>query len=155
MSSGDVLIDRLGGSVNSYKILIKTYCNHIRDNEDLEPFFGDYDEDRLYNLQEIFLKAAFTPDAGPGGKLHRRVKAHHRQLFEKGLDDTHFDSLKEHFLDALNDYCLEDDVYEACTNDLDSLRYMFEESYVRRSRGGRFRRTSLGHGTDMEEEEPS
>lgn len=154
MSSKDILIEQLGGE-NSYKILIKTYCNHIRDNEDLVPFFGHLNEESLMKLQEDLLQAAFAPDEGRGTRLHRRVRAHHRRLFDKGLDETHFDSLKEHFLDALNDFCIQDDCYESCNNDLDSLRYIFEEGAKRHARGGRFRRSSVGRGERAPEHDES
>ncbi|KAL3935949.1 MAG: hypothetical protein SGBAC_008636 [Bacillariaceae sp.] len=143
MSSRDILIEQLGNE-NSYKILVNTYVNHIRDNEDLTPIFGNLDTESLVQLEEEFLKAAFAKTEGESNRLHRRVSRLHRKLFQLGLNETHFDSLKEHFLDALNDFCLEDDAYEACSKDLDSLRYIFEEN-ARKTSKRRSRRSSLGH----------
>ncbi|CAJ1940224.1 unnamed protein product [Cylindrotheca closterium] len=143
MSSRDILIEQLGNE-NSYRVLVTKYCNHIRDNDDLTPFFGDIDTESLVKLEEEFLKAAFTTADGGSGRMHRRVSRLHRKLFDLGLDETHFDVLKEHFLDALNDFCLEDDAYEACSKDLDSMRYIFEEN-ARKNAKRRGRRSSLGH----------
>mmetsp|Transcript_32002 Transcript_32002/g.77726 ORF Transcript_32002/g.77726 Transcript_32002/m.77726 type:complete len:210 (-) Transcript_32002:2436-3065(-) len=145
MSSRDILIEQLGNE-NSYKVLVNKFCNHIRDNDDLMPFFGELDTESLVKLEEEFLKAAFTPQEGKSRRAHRRVSRLHKNLFEMGLDETHFDVLKEHFLDALNDFCLEDDAYEACSNDLDALRYIFEENARKNSRRGR--RSSLGQRRD-------
>ena len=52
----------------------------------------------------------------------------HYRLFEMGLNETHFDRLKEHFTSSLYDCWIEDDVIEISKKHFKNLRIIFKEN---------------------------
>ena len=124
---GDELVQRFGGE-NNLHYIIMSYCDKILDDESLEQFFGDYEVDTLLRLEKEFLLAAF---AGPNSKyqdLHRRVSLRHQHLFEMGLNETHFDILQEHFMNALHENWVEENIIAVCRSNFAGLRYIFMDS---------------------------
>jgi truncated hemoglobin YjbI len=129
MLSKEMFIEFLGGK-ETYEVLIISYCDRIHEDDNLAPFFGNFDAKDLASFEKDFLMAAF---ADPGSKdtpscVHHRVTLHHHRLFEAGLDEMHFDMLKLHFLQALEDFFSDNDVVESCSTRLDGIRYIFEEN---------------------------
>jgi truncated hemoglobin YjbI len=116
------LIQFLGGK-ETYEVLIVSYCDRIHEDDNLAPFFGNFNTKDLASFEKDFLMAAF---ADHGSK--DRVTLHHHRLFEVGLNEMHFDMLKLHFLQALEDFFLDNDVVESCSTHLDGIRYIFEEN---------------------------
>lgn len=124
-----MFIEFLGGK-ETYEVLIISYCDRIHEDDNLAPFFGNFNTKDLAIFEKEFLIAAF---ADPGSKdthnrVHHRVTLHHHRLFEAGLNEMHFDMLKLHFLQALEDFFLDNDVVESCSTHLDGIRYIFEEN---------------------------
>eukprot|EP00526_Cylindrotheca_closterium_P023174 CAMPEP_0113628480 /NCGR_PEP_ID=MMETSP0017_2-20120614/14758_1 /TAXON_ID=2856 /ORGANISM="Cylindrotheca closterium" /LENGTH=159 /DNA_ID=CAMNT_0000538789 /DNA_START=96 /DNA_END=575 /DNA_ORIENTATION=- /assembly_acc=CAM_ASM_000147 len=93
---------------DQFLYLVEDYCNRIKNDDSLEPFFGDMDKDHLISLQQEFLFAAFL--------RHREVNCRLNicEMFEKGISDNEFDALLEHFHLALSDSSVPGDVYDIC-----------------------------------------
>lgn len=129
MHSKENLIEFLGGK-ETFEVLIISYCDRIHEDENLAPFFGNFNTKELANFEKDFLIAAF---ADPGSRdthnrVHHCVALHHHRLFEIGLNETHFDMIKLHFLQALEDFFSDNDVVESCSTHLNGIRCVFEEN---------------------------
>lgn len=125
----DDIVKRFGGE-NNLHYIIMTYCDKILEDKDLEPFFGNFEVESLIHLQKDFLLAAF---AGPNSKyqyLHRQVALHHRHLLENGMNEIQFDILQNHFMNALRENWVEDDIVAVCNSNFAGLRYIFTDAGI-------------------------
>ncbi|CAJ1954599.1 unnamed protein product [Cylindrotheca closterium] len=88
--------------------LVECYCERVRNDDSLEPYFGEMDKDRLISLQQEFLFAAFLRQRDMDCRLNIC------EIFEKGISDSEFDALLDHFHLALSDSSVPVDVYDTC-----------------------------------------
>eukprot|EP00980_Cylindrotheca_fusiformis_P022275 scaffold9174_cov80-Cylindrotheca_fusiformis.AAC.3 len=118
------------GNIETFDDLIRVYCSRIQKNEVLKPFFGNFDSNSLVTLEKVFLVAAFAnlTSKDKQDQLHRRVALLYHRLFELGLNGIHFDVLKHLFLVSLQEFSTNMEVYESCSANFESLRYLFEKT---------------------------
>eukprot|EP00980_Cylindrotheca_fusiformis_P012248 scaffold2985_cov75-Cylindrotheca_fusiformis.AAC.1 len=125
----DNLILRIGGS-SKFTFLVLSYCERIKDDASLDKYYGKMQIDNLMTMQKEFLMAAFLDPASfnAGDKIRSRVTLRHFRLFQRGLCEKHFDVLAQHFVDALFDCWLPQDVIELCFTGFQQMRTIFKEN---------------------------
>ena len=121
--------------------IVLSYCERIRDDDSLTKFFRNFDQGCLMALEKEILEASML-DIPHGSSttttsrerserqqlLHGRVALSHHRLFEMGMDENHFDILQEHYLNALRDNWVREEVIKTCKDKFSTLRYIFEEN---------------------------
>eukprot|EP00980_Cylindrotheca_fusiformis_P012250 scaffold2986_cov82-Cylindrotheca_fusiformis.AAC.2 len=124
----DNLFERIGGVCN-VDFLIISYCERIQDDKSLSRFYGNFDMKSLIALEkELVMAAIIEPSSkSEASNILSRVALRHYQLFEQGLNQTHFDALANHFSGGLRDCWLADDVVADCEKYFGGLRSLFEE----------------------------
>merc|ERR1712232_182605 len=125
-SDDDKIVQRLGGEAN-LDYIIMSYCERILDDEMLTDIFGHFETKSLLVVIKELLLTAF---AGPNSKyqnLHPRASLRHESLIEIGMNEFHFDILQSHFLDALRENWVEDNLIQSCGSNFARLRCIFEE----------------------------
>lgn len=88
--------------------IVEAYCDRIRNDNSLDPFFGDMDKNRLISLQQEFLFAAFLR------QRERNCRLNMCEIFERGVSDAEFDVLVEHFHQALSNSSVPEDIFDTC-----------------------------------------
>jgi hypothetical protein len=83
----DDLITKMGGHPN-FEFVLLSYCELIHDDPDLNPLFGEMQVKELSDLQRELFYAAFVEDHTED--LQKLITFRFRQLFKKGLNETHF-----------------------------------------------------------------
>jgi truncated hemoglobin YjbI len=120
----NLLALRLGGE-SEFGFVVMEFCGKIMADPELQPIYEDLDVEDLCTLQEEFLSLVFgeiPQDMNPNGKIVIRQHA----LFEKGLNETHYDKVVEHFEDALRECWIEPDVIDELSKTLKQHRTLFE-----------------------------
>lgn len=125
------VIEKLGGE-NQYEFLIISYCENILEDDRLNGIYEDYDIDSLASLQKNLLDLSFHQAGNISPKsvedeTRNRIVMQNYALFEKGLNAHHFDLLREHFVSALHNCWIQDDIFDMCQQRFDRLRSIFEE----------------------------
>jgi truncated hemoglobin YjbI len=123
------LLDRIGGE-SQYDYLILSYCENILEDHRLARIYKDYDIDSLASLQKSLLDISFLQDTS--GKIFYEDSRNHivmqnYALFEKGMNVHHFDLLRKHFVDALHNSWIQDELFDLCQHRFEALRSIFEE----------------------------
>lgn len=128
-SSKNNLIERIGGE-QQYDFLVLTYAENIHEDKRLQQVFQDYDIDELTSLQKDVLDVAFLHSKGKlsDDETRNRIVLRNFALFEKGLNEKHFDILQQHFVAALHDCWVEDETFDLCEESFEDLRQIFEEN---------------------------
>lgn len=124
----DNLLEKLGGS-NQFDFLVLTYCEAVQDDPKLKRFFGNYTLRELMEAQRVLLDAAFlqiTPERTED-YVRNSVVLKNYNLFERGMNEKHFDRLLKHFTGALRDCWVQDDVLDLCTKYFTEVRSIFED----------------------------
>eukprot|EP00980_Cylindrotheca_fusiformis_P029558 scaffold23506_cov93-Cylindrotheca_fusiformis.AAC.4 len=122
------LVDKLGGD-NQYEFLILSYCENILDDSNLAKFYKEYDIDSLASLQKSLLDIAFQHhDKISTEDIRNRFVLQNYSLIENGfLNVDHFEMLREHFVSALHDCWIEDELFELCQRQFDEIRAIFAQ----------------------------
>eukprot|EP00980_Cylindrotheca_fusiformis_P012357 scaffold3033_cov91-Cylindrotheca_fusiformis.AAC.3 len=126
----DYIIERIGGE-HQFDYLILTFAQNIKeDNRLMHNIFQQYDIDELARVQKRLLQTAFLHSKGhlTGDETRNRVVLHNYALFEKGLNETYFDILQNHFVSALHESWIENDAFHLCDASFEALRRIFQES---------------------------
>eukprot|EP00980_Cylindrotheca_fusiformis_P013066 scaffold3273_cov148-Cylindrotheca_fusiformis.AAC.1 len=120
------LIEQLGGK-SQYEFINLAFCENILEDERLSSIYEDYDMDSLADLQRNFLDISFQPNHALTDRTARnRIVLQSYALFEKGLRAHHFDRLRKHFLSALRESWVEDDLLDLCEKRFSKLRCIFD-----------------------------
>lgn len=145
----DNLLDRLGG-VPALDAVIDSLYFRVMADDDLTDFFGGVDLRALKVHQRQFLSTAFSHKAPSSDSMQKRLMKAHRRLFSKGLNESHFDRVVGHLIEALSellvDRCLINEVVEL----LSPFREMFETNGKAKSakaRRFRFKKWTKRQGT--------
>lgn len=86
----------------------------------LYPFFRGVNMNMLYHHMKLFLTDAF---GGTSKYTGRELRDAHKQLvLEKGLNDTHFDSVAKHLKDTLVRFKVSDEIIEEVLTIVETTR---------------------------------
>lgn len=122
----EVLLDRLGGE-SALKTTVYDFYSRLLEDEQLAPFFKGHDMKALKEHQIKFLTIAFThiPEDLDVAKL---IAEKHMKLFEKGLNETHFDLVAGHLVATLEHLNVPKSEIEEVVGIVGSLREVFESN---------------------------
>ncbi|CAJ1939285.1 unnamed protein product [Cylindrotheca closterium] len=127
MNYKDNLVEKVGGQSQFDFIVIK-YCEHITADQSLKLFFKDMEHDSLIELQKEFLSAALLDLPSHITEVAMgRLVVNYQDLWESGLNERHFDTLKAHFIESLRDCWVEENLITLFDQHFDSLRPLFHE----------------------------
>jgi hemoglobin len=121
--SNDLLVLRLGGK-SDFDLIVMEFCGKIIADPELQPIYKDLDMDDLLTHQKEFLSLVFgerPEDMDSSG----RIAIRHHDLFQKGLNETHYDKVVEHFEEALQECWVEQDVTDDLLRTLRQYKILF------------------------------
>lgn len=119
------LLSRIGGSQVLHNI-VELFYDLVLADENLMAFFEGVSMEILSLHQKRFLSMAFTR-VPKGTYLETIIKGHHKNLFAKGLNETHFDRVVQHLAAAMQAYDLSDSQILEAVAILAPLRKVFRE----------------------------
>ena len=93
------LYDRLGGDI-AINAAVDMFYRKVLSDDALSPFFASTDMDGQRSKQKAFLTMVF---GGPNEYTGADLRTAHAPLVEKGLNDTHFDSVAGHLKSTLEE----------------------------------------------------
>lgn len=93
------LYERLGGEV-AVNAAVDIFYRYVLSDDRINYWFDSVDMERQAAKQKAFMTMAF---GGPHAYTGLDMRAAHKSLVERGLNDTHFDAVAENLSKALND----------------------------------------------------
>lgn len=93
------LYERLGGEA-AVNAAVDVFYRHVLMDERINHWFEGVDMERQAAKQKAFMTMAF---GGPHHYTGMDMRAAHKHLVEKGLNDTHFDAVAENLAKALGE----------------------------------------------------
>lgn len=123
------IINRLGGKVQ-YEMTVIDFAERLIKDSSLKRIYGNFDVDSLAGLLHDLLRAVLFEEEDTQGESRAKREAklvlHHFRLFQLGLNGTHFDTIRNHFRDALFHSWVEEEIVCEATSYLDSIWPLFE-----------------------------
>ncbi|CAJ1939279.1 unnamed protein product [Cylindrotheca closterium] len=124
----DNIVEKIGGQ-SQFDFVIMTYCESIREDPRLGGFFAHLDLDGLILLQKEWLDAALIENSPEEtDTIIGRLAVKHKILWEKGMNETHFEQLKTHFIMALRDCWAGEELIQAAGKHFNNLLLLFLQS---------------------------
>jgi len=123
--ASSTLFDRLGGA-SVVKEMVEDFYKRLLDDEKLALFFEDTKVSVLKNHQLQFLKLAFTEIPHGLDVDQMLIKKHRRLFLHKGLDESHFDLVANHFVQTLHNFQVSQNLIDQAVAIVLSLRPAFE-----------------------------
>lgn len=124
----DNIVERVGGQ-SEFDFVIMNYCESICNDSSLKSFFAQLDLNGLIELQTEFLNAAFIDTSAQETEATiGSLALKHQLLWQMGLDETHFEKLRDHFAMALRDAWTEEAVVQLAEKHFNCLRPLFQQS---------------------------
>lgn len=123
------LYDKLGGE-GAVNAAVEEMYRRLLADEATANFFENTDLAHLKKHQVQFMKVAFTkiPDDLDVPSLLREK---HMRLFKrKGLNETHFDKVAEHFVGACQSLGVDQEVIDEAVGAIGPLRSVFEQGAI-------------------------
>jgi hemoglobin len=93
------LFDRLGGEA-AIEAAVVGFYDRVMSDPTLAPFFDGLDMGAQIKKQIAFMTMAF---AGPNKYSGRDLRTAHARLVQRGLADSHFDSIQVHLRETLEE----------------------------------------------------
>lgn len=93
MSESLSLYERIGGEA-AVGAAVETFYRKVLEDYRINRFFDNTDMDAQIAKQKAFFTFAF---GGPNEYSGRDMREAHARLVKRGLDDSHFDAVMEHF----------------------------------------------------------
>jgi hemoglobin len=93
------LYDRLGGEA-ALSAAVESFYQKVIADDNINSFFEGVDMDKQMRKMKSFLSYAFGANTPFNGVTMREA---HTRLVEQGLNDTHFDTVKDHLQTTLNE----------------------------------------------------
>ena len=93
------LYDRLGGEA-ALSAAVESFYQKVISDEKINSFFEGVDMTKQMRKMKSFLSYAFGANTPFNGATMREA---HIRLVEQGLNDTHFDAVKDHLQTTLNE----------------------------------------------------
>lgn len=121
------LLDRLGGAV-ALKGLVFSFYQRLLQDTALKPFFKGINLQKLRDHQYQFMTRVFSGVAPPGWDPATLIVQSHQMLFDKGLNEHHFDLVGGHWHDTMVDSKkIDGDTIQEIMAAILPLRPIFEE----------------------------
>lgn len=98
-SASPSLFERLGGEA-AIEAAVVGFYERIMSDPTLAPFFDGLDMGAQIKKQIAFMTMAFE---GPSRYTGRDLRTAHARLVERGLNDSHFDSVQIHLRETLEE----------------------------------------------------
>lgn len=93
------LYERLGGEA-AVTAAVDIFYRHVLLDDRINYWFDDVDMEKQAAKQKAFMTMAF---GGPHGYTGKDMRAAHKPMVERGLNDTHFDAVAENLVKALQE----------------------------------------------------
>mmetsp|Transcript_1537 Transcript_1537/g.1963 ORF Transcript_1537/g.1963 Transcript_1537/m.1963 type:complete len:132 (+) Transcript_1537:58-453(+) len=122
------LLTRLGGKP-ALKAAVEEFYDRLSKDERLEKFFEGVNMTALKAHQFQFMQIAFTKIPDDLNVPDVMAKAHKR-LFEKGLNETHFDMVAGHLIGALQHLGVPQPLIDEAIGVVAPLRPVFEDNAI-------------------------
>lgn len=153
-SATNTLYDRLGGD-DAVKAVVEDFYNRLLQDDRLARFFEGQRVERLRAHQLRFLKMAFTEIPKDVDVAELILKKHLHLFEEHGLNETHFDLVASHLVDALKGKKVDDVLISEAAGIVLSLRGVFEEGARKYGGGiGRSKTPVEAHPADEDADAP-
>jgi hemoglobin len=120
------MLHRLGGEEN-LELTILHMCDSIMKDPMLQPFFANTNMAMLRAHQKRFMVLAFTEIPKDFDVAAFMIERHYR-LFKMGLNETHFDQVTRHLVEALKQMWVEPQVIDDVVRFLGPFRSVFEKT---------------------------
>ncbi len=112
------LYEKLGGQV-AVDTVVETFYRKVLVDDRIKHFFDDIDMDEQIIKQKAFLTMAF---GGPTAYTGKDMRDGHRHLVERGLNDSHVDSVIELLGKSLSEHGVSPEDIEAVASIANSVR---------------------------------
>jgi hemoglobin len=123
-----VMLEKLGGKKILAEATDEFYNRQIND-ERLQKFFHGIELAILKWHQFNLMSIAFT-EVPDNFDVKHLILVRHKHLFDKGLDETYYDCVMEHFSGTLEDLNVAPDLIEEACKVVFPLRAVFEQGAV-------------------------
>uniref|UniRef100_A0A7S2EGC6 Globin family profile domain-containing protein n=1 Tax=Ditylum brightwellii TaxID=49249 RepID=A0A7S2EGC6_9STRA len=119
----DYLLTKIGGDA-ALTAAVDEFYNRLLADKSLSKFFEGIRLDTLKGHQRKFMRMAFTkiPD---DIDVEQMMFKKHFHLFQKGLDETHFDSVATHFVETLQHLGVAQELIDEAVGIIAPLRGVF------------------------------
>lgn len=112
------LYERIGGD-SALTAAVNAFYQKVIADDQINGFFADVDITKQMRKMKSFLSYAFGASTPFTGKSMRDA---HARLVQEGLNDTHFDRVKQHLYATLQELRVDDDLIEEVINITESTR---------------------------------
>lgn len=119
----DTLLKRIGGVTVLVAVIDEFYFRLLADDS-LTFFFQNVDLSWLKSHQKNFLMSALSGPVNVEAAI-KHIRRAHSRLFEKGLNEKHFDAVAVHLVASLNDMGVEEQLVKEVDGIVRSLRPAF------------------------------
>jgi hemoglobin len=118
------LFERLGGET-AIEAAVVAFYERVMGDPTLAPFFDGLDMAAQIRKQIAFMTMAF---AGPSRYTGRDLRTAHARLVDRGLNDSHYDSIQVHLRETLEEL----GVSTATVNEVTAIVERFREDVLGR-----------------------
>mmetsp|Transcript_1345 Transcript_1345/g.3389 ORF Transcript_1345/g.3389 Transcript_1345/m.3389 type:complete len:136 (-) Transcript_1345:562-969(-) len=119
------LLERIGGD-DALKAAVSAFYGRVLADERLQKFFEGVDPKKLEAHQFRFLKLALTKVPKSVNVLEL-IQTKHSRLFDMGLNETHFDMVAAHLVEALKSLGVSEEHINEIVGIVGPLRAVFEK----------------------------
>jgi len=112
------LYERLGGEA-AVDAAVDIFYRHVLMDDRINYWFEDTDMERQAAKQKAFMTMAF---GGPHNYSGKDMRDGHAHLVERGLNDEHFDAVKENLQPALRELEVPEEAIEEVSTIVESTR---------------------------------
>mmetsp|Transcript_13895 Transcript_13895/g.21906 ORF Transcript_13895/g.21906 Transcript_13895/m.21906 type:complete len:154 (+) Transcript_13895:74-535(+) len=119
-----MLIERLGGE-QDFRFIVLSLVERLQTDPKLNTFFATFDADGLFIHQQEFLTTIFA-NKEEGVDVNTFTLLRYYNLINEGFNETHFDLVVRHFMEAMEDAWIDDqDAMQDAVQLLGSFRVIF------------------------------
>ena len=120
------LLGRLGGE-DALEAVVEKFYDRVVQDDDLKEFFEKTDMPVLMAHQKRFMTVAFTEIPDDFDVKGYIIERHYR-LFDKGLNEYHFDRVIKHLAETLASFGVSAELIAETKTYLDPFREVFEKT---------------------------
>lgn len=128
LSKEETLLSKLGGQ-DALRTAVDHFYDSLVADPKLSPLFVGYNVKMLKRHQYNFMLTAFT-SFPEGFDVAELIERKHRALFEKGMNERHFDLVAGHFVQTLQEMGVASKVIDEAVAVIAPLRPIFVKGAV-------------------------